>query len=72
MTPASKRDYIEALRARYARAPRPAKARILDEVCVTSGCHRKSAIRVLREPPAPPTLTRDSRRTYIPQRASVT
>ena len=55
MTPASKRDYIEALRARYVRAPRPAKARILDEVCETTGCHRKSAIRVLREPSAPPT-----------------
>ena len=57
MTPASKRDYIEALRSRYVRAPRPAKARLLDEVCETPGCHRKSAIRVLREPPAPPTLS---------------
>jgi hypothetical protein len=55
VTPASKRDYIEALRSRYVRAPRPAKARILDEVCKTTGCHRKSAIRVLAEPPAPPT-----------------
>jgi hypothetical protein len=53
VTPASKRDYIEALRSRYARAPRPAKTRILDEVCKTTDCHRKSAIRVLRAPPAP-------------------
>ncbi len=58
MTPASKRDYIETLRSRYARATRPAKTRILDEVCATTGCHRKSAIRVLKDPPAPRTPPR--------------
>ncbi len=73
MTPASKRDYIETLRSRYARATRPAKARILDEVCATTGCHRKSAIRVLTCPPAaPPSRRRRGRPPlYGPQTQTV-
>jgi hypothetical protein len=58
VTPASTRDYIEALRLRYARASRTAKAGILTEVCATTGYHRKSAIRALTQPPTPYTPSR--------------
>lgn len=51
MSPRSKREYLLAVRLRYAQASRRAKGQILDEVCATLRCHRKSAIRVLTGPP---------------------
>lgn len=39
--------YLQAIRSRYRRAPRPSKAAILDEFCAVCGYHRKYAIRLL-------------------------
>ncbi len=48
MRPRSKKEYIEAVFLRYKKGTRPQKKAILDEFCRTLGCHRKHAIRVLR------------------------
>lgn len=44
----TKREYLEKIRPRYARAGREHKRRILDEFCEVCGYHRKHAIRLLR------------------------
>jgi hypothetical protein len=49
MSPRSKREYRETIFLRYKKASRKEKSKILDEFCVTYGCHRKHAIRVLRK-----------------------
>ena len=51
MTRRAQAEYVEAVRQRYAQASKPEKSRILDEVCRTTGRHRKAAIRSLRQPP---------------------
>lgn len=48
MTQASVAEVVGALRARYLRARRGDKTRILDEFVALTGYHRKAAIRVLR------------------------
>ncbi len=63
MSPRSKREYLLAVRLRYAQASRRAKGQILDEVCATLRCHRKSAIRVLTGPPPRQT---SRKRTPVP------
>ena len=55
MTRASLREYAAVQRERYQRAPRAEKHRLLDEVVMVTGIHRKAAIRLLRRPPRPPT-----------------
>lgn len=45
-----KRKYIEVLRARYQQSSRAEKGVILRELCLTTGYHRKYAIRVLNAP----------------------
>jgi len=47
----SKREYLEKIRNRYARAGRKYKQKILDEFCTICGYHRKHAIRLLRQQP---------------------
>jgi len=47
MTPNSKREYIEIMRARYLKADKKEKGKILDEFIKVTGYHRKAAIRVL-------------------------
>lgn len=47
MSPTSKREYLRAIRQRYLQASRAAKGRLLDEVCATTGYHRKYAIQLL-------------------------
>lgn len=42
-----RKGYTEAVRARYGLLNRAGKKAALDEYCETTGCHRKSAIRVL-------------------------
>ncbi len=42
-----RKELTEALRARYSRATRPEKSRILDEFVLLTGLHRKHAVRVL-------------------------
>jgi hypothetical protein len=46
----AKREYVQAIYARYRRARRPDKGRILDEFCAITRCHRKHALRVLNGP----------------------
>ena len=50
--------YLDAIRARYGRANKRGKGRLLDEVCQTLACHRKSAIRLLRRGLTEPTTRR--------------
>jgi hypothetical protein len=65
MSPTSKREYLTAVRLRYAQAAKPAKSQILDEVCATLRCHRKSAIRLLTgPPPRQPTHQRPGKLLY--------
>ena len=49
----SRREYLEKIRGRYARAGRVHKSRILDEFCFNCGYHRKHAVRVLSQTPRP-------------------
>ena len=51
MSPQSVREYAAALRPRYLLASRAEKARLLTEFCRLAKRHRKSAIRLLRQPP---------------------
>ncbi len=51
MSPQSVREYAAALRPRYRVASRVEKARLLTEFCRLAKRHRKSAIRLLRQPP---------------------
>lgn len=46
---ATRKELVEAVRARYSSAPPGEKAKILDEFVALTGYHRKHAIRVLRE-----------------------
>src|SRR4029450_210082 len=41
-------EYLDAIRRRYVVATKRGKGQLLDEVCQTLGCHRKSAIRMVR------------------------
>ncbi|MHB1415956.1 MAG: integrase, partial [Chloroflexota bacterium] len=52
MTRKSIAEYAAALRPRYRRAAKKEKQAILDEFCLTTGYHRKSAIRLLADNPA--------------------
>lgn len=47
MTPNGVREYVEAIRGRYRLAGKMEKGRMLSEFCLTTGLHRKSAIRLL-------------------------
>ena len=49
MTQASIREYTEVMRGRYQRSSKKEKGRILDEFTEVVGCHRKSAIRLLKD-----------------------
>ena len=51
MTERTRREYAELLRPRYQVADKRERGRILDEYCRTTGCHRKAAIRRLRQTP---------------------
>ena len=46
---ATRKELVEALRARYRDAAVADKVKILDEFVALTGYHRKHAIRVLRE-----------------------
>ncbi|MDG6898579.1 MAG: hypothetical protein JRN24_02465 [Nitrososphaerota archaeon] len=47
MTPESVREYAAAIQRRYLRAKRAERGKLLDEFCLTTGYHRKAAIRLL-------------------------
>ncbi len=54
MTEHGRREYAAVMWARYHRAGKRERGRLLDEYCRTTGCHRKAAIRRLRAAPGPP------------------
>ncbi len=54
MTPASVREYAEAMRLRYLPATRAEKGKLLSEFCLTTAFHRKAAIRLLRQSQSAP------------------
>jgi hypothetical protein len=51
MSPQSVREYAASLRPHYLVASYPEKTHLLTEFCRLTGRHRKSAIRLLRQPP---------------------
>jgi hypothetical protein len=57
-------EYVEALRPRYLAASRPGKQTILAEFCATTRYHRKSAIRLFKQPAIQPQGRRGRRRIY--------
>lgn len=50
MSHISKLDYLRCIHRRYGEASRPAKQRILDEVCQVTRYHRTHALRLLNSP----------------------
>src|SRR5712664_3338217 len=66
MSPGSIREYATTLRPRDLAAARLDKERILTEFCRVTGYHRKSAIRLLRQPPRPSRPRRGRPRLYGP------
>ena len=53
MSPRSKQEYMRAVVQRYVSASKVVKCQILNEVCATTGYHRKAAIRRLRQARGP-------------------
>ena len=47
MSPGAIRELANEMRARYGKASRPEKTRMLDQFCELTGYHRKSANRLL-------------------------
>ena len=61
----TKAELLAALRARYQRAPKADKTKVLDEFVAVAGCHRKHAIRLLTASrPAAPSTPVVARRIY--------
>jgi len=53
VTERGRREYAAVMRVRYQLADRRARGRLLDEYCRITGCHRKAAIRRLRDTSRP-------------------
>jgi Integrase core domain len=62
----ARREVVSAVAERYRSARRTDKGRILDELCATTGWHRKHAVRALRQRETPNGIqaTRERRRRY--------
>ena len=64
MSQTSKRELLEAIRARYLKANKAEKQKMLDEFTSATGYHRKYAIRVLKNPvPNRPKWKKPGRKT---------
>lgn len=66
MTRESIEEYAQAIRARYFKARKTERSKLLDEFCATTGYHRKAAIRLLRRSLQPPGRRRGRPRVYGP------
>jgi hypothetical protein len=62
ISPETKREVLAAFRERYQQAPKDEKSRILDEFVALVQCHRKHAVRVLREKLVPDPVAAESLR----------
>ena len=62
MSQRSKRELLEAIRPRYLKANKSGKTKMLDEFVATTGYHRKHAIRLLKNGPAPKGRKKKGRR----------
>jgi hypothetical protein len=62
----ARREVVSAVAERYRSAKRTEKGRILDELCATTGWHRKHAVRALRRHETPDGIhaSRERRRRY--------
>src|SRR6267143_7226429 len=58
----ARREVVSAVTERYRSAKRSEKGRILDELCATTGWHRKHAVRALRQRQTGKVVTRRERR----------
>ena len=70
MTRNSIAELATALRPRYLAGGRQEKQAILDEFCLTTGYHRKSAIRLLSHNPAPAGTKTGRPKVYGPEVAA--
>jgi hypothetical protein len=62
MSQRSKRELLEAIRPRYLKANKSGKTKMLDEFVAATGYHRKYAIRLLKNRPAPTGRKKKGRR----------
>ena len=62
MSKRSKRELLEAIRPRYLKYNKSGKTKMLDEFVATTGYHRKYAIRLLKNGPAPKGRKKKGRR----------
>src|SRR3954452_2305607 len=60
----ARREVVSAVMERYRVAGRREKGRILDELCATTGWHRKHAVRALRAKAQPVTEPKPRKRRY--------
>ena len=67
MTRVTVHEYAAALRPRYRAAKKGVKRKILDELCATTGMHRKAAIRLLNLRTRPRAPGRGRPRRYGPE-----
>jgi len=58
-------EYFRAIYGRYQQADRQAKQVMLNEFCLTTGYHRKYAIRILNGPPPEKRQARRERRREL-------